>query len=247
MATRKAHFRFYEELNDFLPPEKRKKSFDYLFNGKPAIKDAIEALGIPHTEVELILVNGESEDFSYHLREGDRVSVYPVFESFDITEKIRLRPKALRSVQFIADVHLGKLARLLRMMGFDTLYRNDYFDDEIIRISQEEKRVILTRDRGILKTGTVTHGCYIHPTDPRDQLSYVIKRFDLFRQIKPFYRCMVCNERIKSVEKSRIVTRLPARTAQYYSEFFQCTGCGKIYWKGSHYQKMIKVIKRLYG
>ena len=146
-----ANFRFYEELNDFLPENKRKIEYSYAFYGTPAVKDAIEAEGVPHTEVDLILVNGKSVGFDYLLQHSDRVSVYPVFETLDISPVIRLREKPLRESKFILDVHLGKLTKLLRRLGFDSNYRNDYSDPEIVNISLKEKRIILTRDRGILK------------------------------------------------------------------------------------------------
>lgn len=237
-----AEFRFYEELNDFLPPEKRKRSFRYSFRGTPSVKDAIEALGVPHTEVDLILVNGESVGFDYLLKGGERVAVYPAFESLDISSLTRLRPQPLRRPRFVLDVHLGKLARLLRMLGFDTLYRNDYSDPEIIYISLREKRIILTRDRALLKHRAITHGYWVRSTHPREQLQEVLHRFDLFSRIRPFHRCMVCNGLIEEVSKSEVLDQLEPKTRRYYDEFYRCTGCGKIYWKGSHYTGMVEYI-----
>ncbi|MEJ2722847.1 MAG: Mut7-C RNAse domain-containing protein, partial [bacterium] len=151
-----ARFRFYEELNDFLPADRKKVGFTYRFSGTPAVKDAIEAIGVPHTEIELIIANGTSVGLDYRLRDGDFVAVYPVFEGIDVTPIVRLREGPLRRVAFILDVHLGKLARRLRMLGFDTLYRNDYRDSDIVRLAALENRIVLTRDTGILKTGSVT-------------------------------------------------------------------------------------------
>lgn len=241
-----AQFRFYEELNDFLSPEKRKKLFSYQFTGRPAIKDAIEAMGVPHTEIDLILVNGLSVGFDYHLCDGDRVSVYPVFESLDLTPVTRLREKPLRRSAFILDVHLGKLARLLRLSGFDTLYDNTYTDAEIIAIALQQKRIILTRDRGILKTKAVTHGYYIRATRADRQIREVLDRFDLKSQIEPFKRCMLCNGIIEKVEKKIILSELPESIACQYDAFNQCTNCGQIYWQGSHYQKMKRWLEKLF-
>ena len=176
-----AQFRFYEELNDFLFPSKKKTLFSYQFNGTPSIKDVIEGMGVPHTEVDLILVNGISVGFDYHLLHGDHVSVYPVFESLDISPIVLLREKPLRKSTFILDVHLGKLARSLRMLGFDSLYRNDYEDSEIISISVKEKRIILTRDQDILKRRAVTRGYLIRSTSLEEQIHEVLSRFDLFQ------------------------------------------------------------------
>ncbi len=233
-----AQFRFYEELNDFLPLDKRKKAFAYQFNGNPSIKDPIEAIGVPHTEVDLIVVNGSSVSFDYRLKNKDYVSVYPVFESIDISPIVKLRDEPLRKSAFILDVHLGKLAKLLRMLGFDVVYENDYDDPEIIRRSLREKRIVITRDRQLLHAKAVTHGYCIRSTDSEEQLREVLDRFDLYSRIRPFYRCMVCNDKVKRIEKSTILHRLEPKTILYYDEFFTCEGCNRIYWKGSHHIKL---------
>jgi uncharacterized protein len=237
--------RFYQELNDFLPLSKRKKSFQHTFNGSMTIKDIVESLGVPHTEIDLILANGESVAFTYKPCVGDHISVYPVFESLDISAVTRLRPQPLRSSVFILDVHLGKLAKYLRMLGFDTLYRNDYEDQEIIDISVSEKRIILTRDIGILKNSKITHGYWIRSQQPGEQVKEVIQRFDLSKSIKPLSRCIECNGRIAEVEKEEIMDQLKPKTILFFHEFYQCTSCGKVYWEGSHFSKMINKIDLL--
>ena len=188
-TTRSAFFRFYEELNDFLAEEQRKKTFPYEFTGKPSIKDTIEAIGVPHTEIDLILVDGESVGFNYQMRGGERVSVYPVFESLDITPLVHLRSKPLRKTRFVVDVHLGKLAHKLRLLGFDTLFRNDFNNSEIVELSLQEKRIILTRDKRILKQSAVSHGYWIRNNEPKDQLREVVTRLQLEDSFKPFTRC----------------------------------------------------------
>ncbi|MEE9270168.1 MAG: Mut7-C RNAse domain-containing protein [Candidatus Krumholzibacteria bacterium] len=240
-----ARFRFYAELNDFIPAGRRQKEFTYLFSGHPSVKDAVEAIGVPHPEVDLILVNDASVGFDYHLQSGDRVAVYPVFESMDISPVIHLRPVPLRKPAFLVAGHLGKLARLLRMLGFDSLCREDLDDAQLIRTALDERRIILTRDRGLLKTGAVTHGYCIRADDPREQVREVLVRFDLFSQVKPFHRCMVCNGVIADVEKEAIADELPEKTKLYYNEFHRCHDCGRIYWKGSHYHKMQDTIHQL--
>jgi hypothetical protein len=202
----------------------------------------IEALGVPHTEIDMILVNGASVDFSYIVQDGDRVSVYPMFESFDIAPLVRLRPKPLRDPRFVLDTHLGKLASYMRMVGFDTLYRNNYEDSELARISHEDRRTLLTKDRGLLKRSMVTHGYCVRETNPRRQLVEVLRRFDLFRLIEPFRRCIRCNDRIAPVDKAAVLARLSADTCQYYEDFWQCQSCGQVYWRGSHYQHMQQFI-----
>jgi len=233
-----AQFRFYEELNDFLPEKCKKKRFNYSFSGNPSIKDTIEAIGVPHTEIEIILVNGKSIDFRYLLQNVDDVSVYPVFESFDVTPLIRLRSLPLRSVKFILDVQLGKLAKYLRLLGLDTIYKNRYISGELIDRALSEKRVILTRDRKILKHKRVTHGYWIRNEDSEKQVMEVLKRFDLCDSLRPFTRCMICNGLIEEVEKEKIYRQLLENTAKYYNNFGRCASCGKIYWEGSHYIKM---------
>ena len=240
-----ACFRFYAELNDFLPRQRKQKSFDFDFPGHSSIKQVIESLGIPHTEIDLILVNGSSVGFSYLPRNGDNISVYPVFESLDITSVNRLRPAPLRDTKFVLDIHLGKLATYLRILGFDTYYRNDSEDLALAEISKQEDRILLTRDRGLLKRNLVTHGYCIRSTQTRQQLREVIRRFDLIHNISPLKRCLKCNGILESVEKEKILDRLEPRTKIYYDQFFICTACNKVYWKGSHYQKMRTFVKKI--
>jgi hypothetical protein len=238
-----AIFRFYEELNDFLPSKYRKVSFAHTFNGKPSIKDAIESLGVPHTEVDLILINGVSVDFAHPLHSGDAVSVYPVFEAFDISQLTRLRPRPLRTAAFVLDVHLGRLAAYLRILGFDSLYRNDYDDPEIIRISLHQGRIILTRDLGILKQRRVTHGYWLRSQRPSEQLREVIDHLDLAGSAAPFTRCPACNGLLEHVAKNVVEELLPPETRRHYDDFSRCFECGKLYWKGSHYEKLLRLVK----
>jgi hypothetical protein len=240
-----ALFRFYAELNDLLSPERRAVSFEVPCDGRSTVKDTIESLGVPHTEVDLILVNGESVDFSCRVRAGDRVSVYPVFESIDITPVVRVRAEPLRETRFILDAHLGRLAAYLRMAGFDTLYRNDYGDADLARMSRDEHRILLTRDRGLLKRSEVTHGHLMRETNPRRQLVEVVERFDLVRSFAPFTRCLRCNTPLHPASKESIVDRLPERLIGLYDEFRLCDKCGRVYWKGSHYRRMSNLIEEL--
>ena len=239
---RAAIFRFYAELNDFLAPHRRFIAFPCACNGRSTIKDLIESLGVPHTEVDLILANGESVDFSYRVQEGDRVSVYPVFEALDVSSLVRVRPEPLRQTRFVLDTHLGRLAAYLRMLGFDTAYRNRCTDEELARAASGEHRILLTRDIGLLKRSAVTHGHWIRETRPRLQLAEVVERFDLSGSIASFTRCLRCNTLLQAVAKDSIAARLEERTRSLYAEFFTCPTCGRIYWKGSHYEHMQKTI-----
>ncbi len=242
--SKSAHFRFYEELNDFLPPSKKKTIFPYEFEGNPSVKDAVEAIGVPHAEIDLILVNSKSVTFSYHLRDGDIISVYPVFESLDISPVTHLREKPLREPKFILDVHLGKLAKYLRMLGIDSLYENTYDDFEIVEIARAQKRTILTRDVTLLKMKAVTHGYWIRSCYPKEQAAEVVCRFDLHSNIRPFYRCLECNGIIGKTTRESVMDTLLPKTKRHYDEFFQCTSCKKVYWKGSHYHRMKQFIEQ---
>lgn len=237
--------RFYAELNDFLPPQCRQVEFRHPLVGRTSVKDVIESAGVPHTEVDLILVNGGSVDFSHLVSDGDRISVYPVFESLDISPVIRLRPRPLRNPRFILDTHLGKLATYLRMLGFDALYRNDYEDAEIVRISCAENRIVLTRDKGLLMRNAVTHGYWVRATRSEAQAVEVVRRFDLARQARPFTRCLVCNDDLRAVPKEEVAARLLPKTREYYQDFYICDSCGRVYWNGSHYERMRRTVERL--
>jgi hypothetical protein len=230
--------RFYEELNDFLPPDLRKRSFACAFDPIQPVKHLIESFGVPHTEVELILVNGESVDFDYLVQAGDRISIYPLFEALDVTPVLRLRSQPMRRPRFVADAHLGRLARYLRLLGFDCLFFNDAGDRNLARISVEEGRILLSRDRGLLMHRIITHGCFIHRTEPREQLNEIVRRLQLETLSRPFTRCMECNGLLNMVEKRRIEDELPDHVRQHYNEFWRCDGCGRIYWKGSHYREL---------
>jgi len=233
-----ARLRFYEELNDFLAPERRKVEFDYVCARAATVKNAIEALGVPHTEVELILANGKSVDFSYLVRDGDRIAVYPMFEAFDIRPLLRLRPEPLRRLRFIADSHLGGLARFLRMLGFDTLYRNTWHDAEIRRLAALGQRIILTRDRDLLKCRDVTHGCFVHERKPEQQLREIVRRLQLEGDARPFTLCLGCNVALEPADKSAVAHRIPPNAARFYDRFSTCPSCGGIFWEGTHWRRM---------
>ncbi len=240
-----ATFRFYAELNDFLPPGLRRREVTYRFHGSPAVKDAIEALGIPHVEVDLILANGASVGFDYRLRPGDRIAVYPVFESLDIAPLVRLQGRPLRDPRFIADVHLGKLVRLLRLLGVDASQFAGGEDAALVETALNEGRIILTRDRDLLKRGKVTHGYWIRSTAPIEQAREVVRRFDLRDRVQPFTRCLACNGLLVQVEKEEVLDRIPPKTARWQEVYFICRACGKLYWRGTHYPRLERAIERI--
>jgi uncharacterized protein with PIN domain len=243
----RVHIRFYEELNFFLAPQHRKQRFAREFAPGTSVKNLIENLGVPHTEVDLILANGDSVGFTYRLRAEDMISVYPVFESFDIGSLSRVRPEPLRELKFVLDVHLGTLATELRLLGFDTLYRNNLDDDTLASCSREEHRVLLTRDRGLLKRKTVTHGYYIRSRGLQRQLGEIMLRFDLRKSLKPFTRCLKCNTLLEAIPKSQTEGRVPAFVYRQYARFKQCPACRNIYWKGSHWGHMQKHLQQIFS
>jgi uncharacterized protein with PIN domain len=242
-----AHFRFYAELNNFLAPWQRQQCFSHPCSRDASVKHMIEALGVPHTEVDLILVDGVSVDFSHRLQEGERVSVYPVFHSIDVTPLVKLRPASSGVDRFIADAHLGLLARNLRMLGFDVLYRNDYSDAEVARIAAEEGRIVLTRDRDLLIRKEIVRGCYLHAVACDAQMAEVLGRFRLAQAVNAFSRCLNCNGLLQSVPKSDVQERVPDHSRKAYDRFYECTGCSQVYWEGSHVARMRQRVARMLG
>ena len=238
-------FRFYEELNDFLPKHRRKTDFEATFKGKRSIKDMIEALGVPHTEIDLILVNGNSVDFNYIFQDEDRVSVYPVFESLNITNVTQLRKIPLRRTKFIADINLGDIVKYMRVLGLDLYYDPLLSTREIIEISKSENRVILTKSRKLLKFKDVSHGIFIRPGTTTEQIRRIIEFLDIKDKIKPFSRCLRCNTLLNIVLKEKIIDRIPPKTKEFCNEYVQCRSCNKIYWKGTHFINMEKVVRQI--
>jgi len=237
--------RFYEELNDFLPGPRRKRRFAHALHGPGSVKDLVESLGVPHTEIDLILVNGRSVRFTHPVRPGDDIAVYPMFEALDITPLLRLRPKPLRVTRFVLDVHLGRLARYLRLLGFDTLYRNDYTHATLAHLSRLQRRILLTRDRGLLKRRIVTRGCFLRETQAEAQLREVVTRLDLARAARPFSRCVHCNTRLRAARKGELDGRVKPAILRAFARFRACPGCGRVYWPGSHYDRMRQLVARV--
>ncbi len=242
--------RFYEELNDFLPAGRRKREIEVEFGGRRSIKDLIESLGVPHVEVDLILINGESVGFERIVADGDRIGVYPVFETLDITSVTRLRPVPLRDPCFVLDVHLRKLAKRLRLLGFDVDYLPERDDEELAAVAEAGGRILLSRDRGLMMRKNVSRGLWVRETDPERQLIEILERLDLRSLCRPFTRCIECNGEIDPVdfgspEGRALATRVPPGVLSWCREYFRCRACGRIYWKGSHYEKLRKRVEKL--
>ncbi|MGO4476876.1 Mut7-C RNAse domain-containing protein [Massilia sp. 2TAF26] len=239
-----ATFRFYGELNDFLPRERKGREITTPCARMATTKHMIEALGVPHTEVELVLVNGDCAGLDLPLEEGDRVAVYPHFTRFDVSD---LRPAPSLPpgrICFVADAHLGGLARLLRMAGFDTIYDNSLSGDQVEALAADQERVVLTRDRALLKRRGIDFGCYVRAQRPEAQLHDLFEHFGLAERARPFTRCLHDNAPLRSVAKAEVLDRLPPQVAAVQDEFNTCDLCGRVYWKGSHWQRMSAVLAR---
>ena len=239
-----ATFRYYGQLNDFLPPLRRQRPLRHDFDLPAAVKDMFESMGVPHPEVDLVLLNGTTVDFGRLVHDGDWVSVYPAFCALDLGPLPRLRPP-LREHRFILDAHLGRLATYLRLLGLDALYRTDSRDQELARASHQEERILLTRDCGLLKRSEVIYGYFVRATEARQQVIELLRRFDLFSVIAPFRRCLRCNVPLNPVPKESVAERLQPKTRQHYDEFRICPGCERIYWAGSHHKHMNDFVREI--
>ena len=233
-----ATFRFESTLDAFLMPARRDQAITQHCADTATVKHAIEVLGVPHTEVGRILVNGEPAALDRRVQDGDDVIVYSPAPHAPGAGVESCGPPG--ATGFIADSHLGALARLLRMAGFDTLYDNHYHDSDIQAIATGEGRIVLTRDRELLKRRAIGHGCYVHALEPAAQLREVARRFGLARAAKPFSLCLHCNAPLRSVDKDAVRGRVPDMAWSRHERFNTCDICRRIYWAGTHWQRMRK-------
>ena len=236
---------FFAELNDLLPAYQRDTSFSYEIKKARSVKDLIESIGVPHTEVDLIFVDDESVSPGYLIEGGEQIRVYPVSSNLNGTSLIHNHPMASPAPLFLLDVHLGRLVTYLRMLGFDTLYQNNYDDPTLANISANENRTLLTCDRKLLMRKQVVQGYLVRSREPRQQILEVLTRFNLFDHQSAIARCLRCNGRIQTVDKQAILAQLLPLTKKYYDKFYQCDSCNKIYWEGSHYSKMQLLIEKI--
>jgi uncharacterized protein len=239
-----AVFHFYNELNEFLSNDNKWKDIHVTFIGHETVKHVLEALGVPHTEVDIILVNGASVDFSERLEDGNQVEIFSGSTRVGNTSIIHLQPETAAEPRFVADGHLGKLVTYMRLLGFDVLYDNDSDDEMLAKISCSQDRVLLTRDRGLLKRNQVQFGYFVRAKVPQKQVVEVLQRFNIADKAQLFSRCAKCNGPLISVEKAEVFDRLEPKTKQYYDEFHICEQCDQIYWKGSHFDRMESQLQR---
>jgi uncharacterized protein with PIN domain len=233
------------ELNDFLPQSKRGSLLSFTMKSQTSIKHVVESLGIPHTEIGQIIINEVSVTANYIVRSGDFAAVYPFSPEHDQISKLFNEDKLSLEPQFILDNHLGKLATYLRIFGFDSLYDNDFQDTELAILAEQEKRILITRDRQLLMRKQIHWGYWVRSKYPEEQLREVIRKFRLLDLVTPFHRCLKCNTKLQRIQKEDIFERLEPLTQKYFEEFHICPGCDQIYWKGSHYERMQRLIERV--
>lgn len=239
-----ATFRFHGELNDFLARDHRRREFRSACAQAATIKHMIEALGVPHTEVADVLVNGRDAGLRRLIADGDRIDVFPHGEGH-AADAAHAADAFAAPRCFVADAHLGGLARLLRMAGFDTLYDNHFEDGEIARLAARDGRIVLTRDRDLLKRREIGHGCYLRGLHPPKQLRELWRRYGLGRDARPFTLCLHCNAPLHAVDKAAVLDRLPPTVRRLQEAFSTCDVCHRVYWQGSHWRRMSDVIHDL--
>jgi uncharacterized protein len=244
-----ATFRFYAGLNDFLARERRGRAFEAPCAREATTKHMIEALGVPHTEVELILVNGVSAGLDRIIDDGDRIAVYPRFTALDVSGSARIAQRPPGRLRFVADPHLGGLARLLRMAGFDTIYANggkgggtSTADNGIEALALDQGRIVLSRDRELLKRRGVEYGAYVRALHPQEQLRELFERFGLAERARPFTLCLHCNAPLRAADKAEVLERLPPTVRLLQEEFSTCDLCRRVFWKGSHWKRMADML-----
>jgi hypothetical protein len=242
------------DLNDFLAPHRQGSEgprpgvpVRRQVDGQPAVKDLLEALGVPHPEIAAITVNGAPARFDHRVHDGDRVEAWPAAEAatLGLVPVLTPAPEDAADPRFVVDGHLGRLAAYLRMLGFDTWYRNDTGDDELAAVAAADRRILLTRDRGLLKRSIVRRGAYVRSDRPVEQLLEVVRRYGLVDRWQPFGRCLRCNTVLARAGREEVLDRLQPLTRIYYDDFRRCPGCDAVYWKGSHHARMERLVERV--
>jgi uncharacterized protein len=228
-----AYFLFQGRLNDFLPRDQREQVIDVRFRERQSVKHLAESLGVPHPEIGRVQVNDREEPLSVITQDQDRVEIQPIPDGY------------AGEPRFVIDNHLGRLAAYLRMLGFDCHYQNDIDDIQLADIAGREQRILLTRDRRLLMRKSVVDGYCLRSLNSLEQLTEVVRRFDLAQRVIPFHRCLRCNHILEPVSKAEVLDRLEPLTKQYFDEFHICRACGQIYWKGSHYDKMQTLVENI--
>jgi hypothetical protein len=234
--------RFHGDLNDFLPISLRDASLRRPIAGRPGVKDVLEAAGVPHPEIALVLVNETLVGLDHRLDPGDRVDAFPAGWRAPGSAPPVAAAHPAGDARFVLDGHLGRLAAYLRMCGFDTAYWRDAADDELARVAAIDERILLTRDVGLLRRSIVRRGAFVRSERPPDQLVEVFRRFGLAGQVRPFARCLRCNGRLEPVKRERVEAEVPPRVYREQAAFSRCPDCGGIYWRGSHHARLSRLL-----
>ena len=236
--------RFHGDLTFFLKSRTPEWLVERRLREKSSVKDVIESCGVPHPEVDLILVNREPVDFSFQLEQSEEIDIYPVEQEPTLFTEKRMQDRGI--VAFIADGHLGKLVRDMRLLGFDVFYDRDAEDRRLIELSRiDNRRALLTRDRRLLMHSAVRNGYYLRSQDPLEQTVEMVRRFELSAAINPFIRCLRCNALLEGISKNEVLSKLEPLTRIYYEQFRRCIGCGQVYWAGSHFLKLQWRVERI--
>ncbi|MCK9295364.1 MAG: Mut7-C ubiquitin/RNAse domain-containing protein [Desulfobulbaceae bacterium] len=237
---------FHGNLVDLLSGKSENGPFiTFHLERRTSVKDLIESFGVPHPEIEEIVVNGEMVDFAYIVEDGSQIEVFPISSQSNFFKPSLLRPDSLEFHRFVVDINVAKLASKLRQLGFDTLLPRNCDDAGLAAIAGCQRRILLTRDRNLLKRKIVEFGHLVRAEFPNDQLVEIIKLFGLKDKIKPYSRCFLCNGLLEPVAKEDILPFLEPLTKKYYHVFQRCLDCKKIYWFGSHRGMMDAILHEI--
>jgi len=226
------------DLQDLLRHGPNSEPIEYPLKRRASLKDIVESLGIPHTEIGAIQADGREADFGFIPEPGQTIQVSAAAVPFDVTRPSLLRPEPLPAVRFVVDVNVGRLAALLRLTGFDAAYENKLEDGQIAALAHREKRIVLSKDRALLKRSKIVFGRLVRAVRPDDQLRETLHFFGLAGPYELFTRCLLCNRVLEPVAKTDILHRLEPKTKKYFHTFKICPACDRIYWRGSHCDAM---------
>jgi uncharacterized protein with PIN domain len=227
-------YRFHGELNDLLPALLRHRAFQRTAAQHATVRHAIEALGVPHTEFGTVLINGHVAEPGRQICDSDLIEAYPA--AFIAAAGGSPEPR------FLADAHLGGLAKRLRLLGFDTLLASNAPDRALAELADTERRILLSRDRELLKHRRVAQGRYVRALGTDEQMREVVSHFGLRGRLRPFSRCLECNSALREATRSEVAEGLPRSVAASQQRFTVCTGCNRVYWPGSHWERLRAVV-----
>ena len=238
-------FIIHGKLKTFLSKRFRKKPIDLAWEEHRTLKDWIESLRIPHIEVGRITVNSKKSALNNRLQDKDIVEVFEIDGPYDPRKVSQQHEILLPHIKFIADVHLGKLVRYLRILGLDCHYQEPWDDNKLAEKADKENRIMLSRDVGLLQRKCISHGKFLYSDDPIEQAKEILNRYEIYDLCKPMSRCVSCNSLMKTVAKQNIEHLIEPGTKQSYEQFFQCQSCSKVYWHGAHVKNILKTLKEI--